>query len=415
MTEVIELKKKLEDHARTVAVFAALLFGALALTFATGQAGAVPCSTCDGGGGDNSPPTISASSTSVAVSEGRSETNSGTYSDPDGNSTVTLSASVGNVTKDAAGDGTWSWSFATDDGPAQSQTVTITATDSATATASTSFTLTVNNVNPTATFNAPQTSYAGKYFIVSMTDPSDPSSADRAAGFTYAFDCGRGSGYGAFTGTSVASCQAGSAGTSQTVRGKIRDKDDGVREYTRTVTINAAPPPYPNGKIAFHSGIEGEDHEIYAMNADGSNETQLTDNSLTDIDPAFSPDGSKIAFLKGEYANSEIYTINAAGLNADGSGETRLTSNTKYDDAPSWGGAGETTPPETSLDPSGPSGTVTSTSAGFSFSSEANSIFECKLDGGAFERCESPKAYSNLSEGEHTFQVRGLPPLERTR
>ncbi|MDP9439577.1 MAG: hypothetical protein M3P49_12695, partial [Actinomycetota bacterium] len=103
-----------------------------------------------------------------------------------------------------------------------------------------------------------------------------------------------------------------------------------------------------------------------------------------------------------------IYTINAAGLNADGSGETRLTSNTKYDAAPSWGGAGETTPPETSLDPSGPSGTVTSTSAGFSFSSEANSIFECKLDGGAFERCESPKAYSNLSEGEHTFQVRAI-------
>jgi hypothetical protein len=66
----------------------------------------------------------------------------------------------------------------------------------------------------------------------------------------------------------------------------------------------------------------------------------------------------------------------------------------------------DTTPPDTMII-GGPSGTTTSTSASFAFSSdEAGSTFECALDGGSFSACSSPKAYSNLSTGEHTFQVR---------
>jgi hypothetical protein len=64
------------------------------------------------------------------------------------------------------------------------------------------------------------------------------------------------------------------------------------------------------------------------------------------------------------------------------------------------------TAPETAID-SGPSGTVSSTSASFAFSSsEASSTFECSLDGGPFEACASPKSYAGLAEGAHTFQVR---------
>ena len=68
----------------------------------------------------------------------------------------------------------------------------------------------------------------------------------------------------------------------------------------------------------------------------------------------------------------------------------------------------DTTPPETSIT-GGPSGTTTSTSASFSFSSsEANSSFECKLDSGAWGACTTPKGYSGLAAGGHSFSVRAI-------
>jgi hypothetical protein len=77
--------------------------------------------------------------------------------------------------------------------------------------------------------------------------------------------------------------------------------------------------------------------------------------------------------------------------------------------APAAGAApppGDTTPPETTID-SGPSGTTTSTSATFAFSSsEAGSTFECSVDGAAFAACASPQDYDRLATRQHTFQLR---------
>ena len=70
----------------------------------------------------------------------------------------------------------------------------------------------------------------------------------------------------------------------------------------------------------------------------------------------------------------------------------------------------DTTPPETTIVSSPPS-TTTSTSASFSFNStESGSSFECQLDGAAFGSCNSPKSYSGLSVGSHTFTVRATDP-----
>ncbi|CAA9285220.1 MAG: hypothetical protein AVDCRST_MAG93-3475, partial [uncultured Chloroflexia bacterium] len=68
--------------------------------------------------------------------------------------------------------------------------------------------------------------------------------------------------------------------------------------------------------------------------------------------------------------------------------------------------AGDTTAPETTID-AGPSGTVTTRSATFEFSSsEASSIYECRLDSGTWSGCSSPKGYTDLVDGSHTFEVR---------
>jgi hypothetical protein len=73
-----------------------------------------------------------------------------------------------------------------------------------------------------------------------------------------------------------------------------------------------------------------------------------------------------------------------------------------------------TTPPDTTID-SGPPGTVTSDSASFSFSSsKSGSTFQCSLDDSPFSGCTSPKSYTGLSNGSHTFQVRAIDPTTGT-
>lgn len=58
---------------------------------------------------------------------------------------------------------------------------------------------------------------------------------------------------------------------------------------------------------------------------------------------------------------------------------------------------------------SGPSRFVKSRTARLAFeSTEANSRFQCRLDGGSYASCSVPKVYRNLSDGRHVFQVRAI-------
>ena len=60
---------------------------------------------------------------------------------------------------------------------------------------------------------------------------------------------------------------------------------------------------------------------------------------------------------------------------------------------------------------SGPAATTTSTNASVGFSStESGSSFECKLDSGSWDSCDSPKTYSSLNIGSHSFSVRATDP-----
>jgi hypothetical protein len=74
----------------------------------------------------------------------------------------------------------------------------------------------------------------------------------------------------------------------------------------------------------------------------------------------------------------------------------------------------DTTPPDTTI-ASGPSNPTSSTSASFAFtSSEAGSTYQCKLDAGAYGACTSPRSYSGLSAGSHTFSVRATDAAGNT-
>jgi hypothetical protein len=73
----------------------------------------------------------------------------------------------------------------------------------------------------------------------------------------------------------------------------------------------------------------------------------------------------------------------------------------------------DTTPPDTSIT-GGPTGTVTTASASFTFTSTEPGTFACSLDNAAFAPCTSPAAYSNLANGTHSFAVRATDAAGNT-
>jgi len=85
-----------------------------------------------------------------------------------------------------------------------------------------------------------------------------------------------------------------------------------------------------NTKIAFTSNRDGNE-EIYIMNADGTNQTRLTNSSASDHAPQWSPNGEKIAFPSNRDGNFEVYV-----MNADGTNQQRLTNNPADDRGGSW-------------------------------------------------------------------------------
>ncbi len=104
-----------------------------------------------------------------------------------------------------------------------------------------------------------------------------------------------------------------------------------IRKITGTAEMYEEPAWSPDGKrIAFASEDNGE---IYVMNADGSGRTRLTDipKRYDHWPPTWSPDGKRIAFSSEDKKGSEIYI-----MNSDGSGLTNLTDTPADDFYPAW-------------------------------------------------------------------------------
>jgi Tol biopolymer transport system component len=87
----------------------------------------------------------------------------------------------------------------------------------------------------------------------------------------------------------------------------------------------------PDGtQIAFPSD-RGGDIEIFVMNADGTDVRQLTDDPGGDLFAAWSPDGTQIAFASDRDGDFEIFV-----MHADGTDVRQLTDHPSDDIAPAW-------------------------------------------------------------------------------
>ncbi len=103
---------------------------------------------------------------------------------------------------------------------------------------------------------------------------------------------------------------------------------DNTKSFTATVAVSASGAV---GQIAFTSNRDGN-LELYLMNTDGTGLVNLTNNSDgEDMDPAWSPDGSKLAFATTRDGNFELYL-----MNADGTGIVNLTNTTANERYPAW-------------------------------------------------------------------------------
>jgi Tol biopolymer transport system component len=92
--------------------------------------------------------------------------------------------------------------------------------------------------------------------------------------------------------------------------------------------------PDPRGK-------RGPDFELFVMNANGGNVRQTTFNELDDEDPAWSPDGTRIVFVRDLNPVRGKVDYDLFTIAADATDERRLTDGRGVDDLqPNWSSRG---------------------------------------------------------------------------
>ncbi len=255
----------------------------------------------------NTVPELTANAAAVSANEGGTVANSGTFSDAQGNSTVTITASVGTVTQNNT-TGTWSWSLNVADGPA-SGNVTITARDNQNAAANATFGYSVNNVAPTISLNGNATVNEGSPYTLNLGAVTDPGTDTITS---YRINWGDGTNSGLIIGnpanTSATHTFADGPST-QTNNVTVTDEDGNFLAGTLSVQVlNVAPTAnfLNNGPVTYG--------QTATVSFDNQNDASAAD-ATAGFHYAYSLTGdfTGITYASG---SSTSATQNYAGLNA---------------------------------------------------------------------------------------------------
>ena len=103
------------------------------------------------------------------------------------------------------------------------------------------------------------------------------------------------------------------------------------RQLAQHLASYSSPVWSPNSRrLAFASG-RGVNSDIYAIDPDGKNLTNLTHHPAADTSPVWSPDGMRLAFVSDRAGNKDIYAVDTDGQNL-----INLTQNQAMDRSPVW-------------------------------------------------------------------------------
>ena len=134
-------------------------------------------------------------------------------------------------------------------------------------------------------------------------------------------------------------------------------EDDNLRRLTNNGVSDTQPAwRHDSNKLAFT-----RNGEIYVMDANGANEIPLTNNGVFDGQPVFSPDGTSIAFLRLQ-ANNDIYLMKAEPESTTNNVPIRLTNSPASDTQPEFSPEGGKIAFMSNRPSRKPDGTVTSDS-----------------------------------------------------